>query len=220
MSSSGKQTLFCLPEEDILLSKPFVVSLSFRSSSSIGECVYLSSISLHAFFFSFAGDYSGRPVVVMNEAVLRRSPMVPYSLLCIVVASGQKSLLSRWWLHAFIITLNVVQHTLWRLVQLSASPAKRRTATSVTTVSGVTTRTTSWTSSWPARCVRQRLSRPESGPPVRATAPSVRSLYYYYFFYIFFLTLSCLNGNFSHGKFGSLSPRKASCNRVTLPNPN
>ena len=25
-------------------------------------------------------------------------------------------------------------------------------------------------------------------------------------------------GNFSIGKFGSLSPRKASCNRVALPN--
>ena len=44
-------------------------------------------------FFSFTSDYTGRPVVVMNEAVLRRSPMVLYSLLCIVVASGQKSLI-------------------------------------------------------------------------------------------------------------------------------
>ena len=43
----------------------------------------------------------------------------------------------------------------------------------------------------------------------------------------FFLTLCCPNGNFSHGKFGSLSSRKASCNshatqpckRVTLPHP-
>ena len=47
------------------------------------------------FFFSFAGDYTGRPVVVMNETVLRRSPMVPYSLLFIVVASGQKTLPTR-----------------------------------------------------------------------------------------------------------------------------
>ena len=39
-------------------------------------------------FFSFAGDYSGRPVVVMYEAALRRSPMVPYSLLCITAAQG------------------------------------------------------------------------------------------------------------------------------------
>ena len=29
------------------------------------------------FFFSFAGDYTGRNVVVMNKAVLHRSPMVP-----------------------------------------------------------------------------------------------------------------------------------------------
>ena len=29
------------------------------------------------FFFSFAGDFTGRPVVAMNEAVLRRPPMVP-----------------------------------------------------------------------------------------------------------------------------------------------
>ena len=43
------------------------------------------------FFFSFAGDYTGTPVKVMNEAVLRRSPMVPYSLLCIVVASRVSS---------------------------------------------------------------------------------------------------------------------------------
>ena len=43
-------------------------------------------------FFSFAGNYTGRPVVVMNEAVLR---MVPFSLLCVVVASGQKSFLGR-----------------------------------------------------------------------------------------------------------------------------
>ena len=48
-----------------------------------------------AFFFSFAGDYTGRPVVAMNETVFRRSPMVLFSLLCVVVASGQKSLLSR-----------------------------------------------------------------------------------------------------------------------------
>ena len=47
------------------------------------------------FFFSFAGDYTGRPAVVMNVAVLRRSPMIPYSLLCIVVASVLKSLLGR-----------------------------------------------------------------------------------------------------------------------------
>ena len=32
----------------------------------------------------FAGDYSGRPVVV-NEAVLRRSLMVPYSLLLLII---------------------------------------------------------------------------------------------------------------------------------------
>ena len=40
------------------------------------------------------------------------------------------------------------------------------------------------------------------------------------FFFLFLFTLCCPNGNFSHGKFGSLSPRKASCNRVALPNPN
>ena len=33
-------------------------------------------------------------------------------------------------------------------------------------------------------------------------------------------TLSCPNGNFSHGKFGSFSQRKTSSNRVALPNPN
>ena len=32
-----------------------------------------------------------------------------------------------------------------------------------------------------------------------------------------FCTLCCPNGNFSQGKFGLLSPRKASCNRVELP---
>ena len=32
--------------------------------------------------------------------------------------------------------------------------------------------------------------------------------------------LCCPSGNLSHGKFGSLSPRKASCNGVALPNPN
>ena len=32
--------------------------------------------------------------------------------------------------------------------------------------------------------------------------------------------LCCPNGNFSHGKFGSLPPRKASCNRAALPNVN
>ena len=32
-----------------------------------------------------------------------------------------------------------------------------------------------------------------------------------------FCTLCCPNGNFSHGKFGSLWPRKASCNRAALP---
>ena len=52
--------------------------------------------SVFFFFFSFAGDYTGRPVVVVNEAVLRpQTAYVPYSLLCIVVASGQKSPLSR-----------------------------------------------------------------------------------------------------------------------------
>ena len=40
------------------------------------------------------------------------------------------------------------------------------------------------------------------------------------FVFVFvFCTLCCRIGNFSHGKFGSLSTRKASCNRVTLPNP-
>ena len=38
--------------------------------------------------------------------------------------------------------------------------------------------------------------------------------------YIFFFTLCCHSGNFSHGKFGSLSPKKASCNRLVLPNHN
>ena len=33
-------------------------------------------------FRSLVFDHTGRPVVVMIEAVLRRSPMVPYSLLC------------------------------------------------------------------------------------------------------------------------------------------
>ena len=48
------------------------------------------------FFYLFSSKlYTGKPVVVvMNEAVLRRSPIVPCSLLCTVVASGQKSLLS------------------------------------------------------------------------------------------------------------------------------
>ena len=32
------------------------------------------------------------------------------------------------------------------------------------------------------------------------------------FFLFFLLTLCCPNGNLSHGKFGSLSPRKATCN--------
>ena len=41
---------------------PMLTSASNQSSSS---------------FFSFAGDYTGRPVVVMNEAVLRRSPVFP-----------------------------------------------------------------------------------------------------------------------------------------------
>ena len=36
-------------------------------------------------FFSFSGDYTGSPVATMNEAVPRRSLMIPYSLLCIVV---------------------------------------------------------------------------------------------------------------------------------------
>ena len=31
-----------------------------------------------------------------------------------------------------------------------------------------------------------------------------------------FCTLCCPNGNFSQGKFGSLSPRKASCNAQTV----
>ena len=30
------------------------------------------------FFFAFAGDYTGRPIAEVNDAVLRRSPMVPY----------------------------------------------------------------------------------------------------------------------------------------------
>ena len=33
-------------------------------------------------------------------------------------------------------------------------------------------------------------------------------------------TFCCPNGNFFDGKIGSLSPRKASYNRVALPNPN
>ena len=45
-----------------------------------------------------------------------------------------------------------------------------------------------------------------------------RLLYIYFFFGGGILC--CPNGNFSHGKFGSHSPRKASCNRVALPNPN
>ena len=40
------------------------------------------------------------------------------------------------------------------------------------------------------------------------------------FFFFFFFLLCCPNENFSHGKFGSLSPRKAGCNRVALPNLN
>ena len=47
--------------------------------------------------------------------------------------------------------------------------------------------------------------------------------FFSFFFFLFFLfyTLLLSNGNFSPGKFGSLSPRKASCNRVAaLPNPN
>ena len=56
------------------------------------------SLEIFFFFFSLAGDYTGRPVVVVNEAVLCRSPMVPY----IVVASGQKSLLSPWWFKAVL----------------------------------------------------------------------------------------------------------------------
>ena len=36
--------------------------------------------------------------------------------------------------------------------------------------------------------------------------------------YFAFCTLCCPNANFSHGKFGSIFPRKASCNRVELPN--
>ena len=38
--------------------------------------------------------------------------------------------------------------------------------------------------------------------------------------YFVLCTLCCPNGNDTHGKFGSLSLRKASCNRVALPNPN
>ena len=37
---------------------------------------------------------------------------------------------------------------------------------------------------------------------------------------LFVCSLCCPNGNFSHRKYGLLSPRKASCNRITLPNPN
>ena len=39
-------------------------------------------------------------------------------------------------------------------------------------------------------------------------------------FVFVFCTLCCPNGNVSQGKFWSLSPTKASCNRVALPNPN
>ena len=46
------------------------------------------------------------------------------------------------------------------------------------------------------------------------------SLHNFYMVLFFVFTLSCPNGNFSHGKFGSLSARNASCNRVALPNPN
>ena len=46
-----------------------------------------------------------------------------------------------------------------------------------------------------------------------------RAVYIFYYFVFVFCTLSCPNGNFSHGKFRSLSPWKASCNRVALPNP-
>ena len=44
------------------------------------HCI-VSASNLSFFFFSFAGDYTGRPAVVMNEAVLHRSLMIPYSLL-------------------------------------------------------------------------------------------------------------------------------------------
>ena len=40
------------------------------------------------------------------------------------------------------------------------------------------------------------------------------------FFSLVIFFTPCPNGNFPHGKFRSLSPRKASCNRVALPNPN
>ena len=62
---------------------------------NISILIIIISVIIIIFFFLFADDYTGRPVAVMNEAVLRRSPMAPYSLLCVVVACGQKSLLSR-----------------------------------------------------------------------------------------------------------------------------
>ena len=37
---------------------------------------FLKVLDFFFFFFSFAGVYTGRPVVVLNEAVIRRSPMV------------------------------------------------------------------------------------------------------------------------------------------------
>ena len=48
---------------------------------------------------------------------------------------------------------------------------------------------------------------------------AVQISFIFYFFY-FFYKHCCPNGNFSHWKIGSLAPRKSSCNRVTLPNPN
>ncbi|MCK5814222.1 MAG: hypothetical protein KAH03_08180 [Cocleimonas sp.] len=39
-------------------------------------------------------------------------------------------------------------------------------------------------------------------------------------FFFFFLYTLLSQWEFSHGKCGSLSPRKASCSRVALPNPN
>ena len=50
-------------------------------------CIYLLTCFI-LLLLSFTGDYSGRTVAAMNEAVLRRSLIWTYSLHGITVASG------------------------------------------------------------------------------------------------------------------------------------
>ena len=53
-------------------------------------------------------------------------------------------------------------------------------------------------------------------PPMTWPSSSLPSSGVFFIYIYICLTLSCPSGNFSLGKFGSLSPRKASCNSVSI----